>query len=116
MPLGALTSVTNRVTGVMLSVGAGAAGYTALAHGDLGVAIESFKSAYPLLVFPAKLCVTFPLTYHYLGGLRHIFWDHHKFGNQAERENPLKYENVEASSKVLIGSAGVLSCLAALLL
>lgn len=108
MPYGAMSSIINRVTGVMLSVGSGAAGYVALTHGDLGTAIESFREAGPLLVFPAKLCVSLPLTYHYLAGLRHIFWDHHHYGNQAQRDNPLKYENVEQGSKVLmLGSAGL---------
>jgi len=116
MPLGAVSSITNRVTGVMLSVGAGAAGYVALTQGDLGTAIESFKEAAPLLVFPAKVCVSFPLTYHYLAGLRHMWWDHHDYGNSANRDNPLKYENVEQSSKVLLaGSSGLAFILSALL-
>ena len=115
MPYGAISSICNRVTGVALSVGSGAAGYVALTQGDLGSAIESFKEAAPLLVFPAKLCVSLPLTYHYLAGLRHVFWDHHHYGNQADRENPLKYENVEQSSKVLLlGSAGLASLISVL--
>jgi succinate dehydrogenase (ubiquinone) cytochrome b560 subunit len=59
-PLGAISSVTNRATGVMLSVGAGAAGWLALA-GDLPGAIAAFKASYPLLVVPAKFAVAFPL-------------------------------------------------------
>ena len=115
MPYGALSSIANRVCGVALSVGSGAAGYVALTQGDLGSAIESFKEAAPLLVFPAKLCVSLPLTYHYLAGLRHVFWDHHNYGNQANRENPLKYENVEQSSKILmLGSVGLATAIAIL--
>lgn len=108
MPLAAISSVTNRATGVMLSVGAGAAGWTALTVGDLGVAIESFKQAYPLLVFPAKFAVAFPLVYHYLGGLRHLYWDHYKYGNQSERNSPLEFHAAERSSKMLLigGTAG----------
>lgn len=102
MPLGAVSSVTNRATGVMLSCGAGAAGWVALVSGDLGAAIASFKSAYPLLVFPAKFAVAFPLLYHYLGGLRHLYWDHYSFGNQSERNSPLEYGNMEQSSKALL--------------
>lgn len=59
-PLGAISSVTNRVTGVMLSVGAGAAAWLALS-GDLVSSLEAFKTTYPLLVFPAKFAVSFPL-------------------------------------------------------
>lgn len=108
MPLGAVSSVTNRATGVMLSCGAGAAGWVALFSGDLATAIASFKSAYPLLVFPAKFAVAFPLVYHYLGGLRHLYWDHYSFGNQSERDSPLEYGKMEQSSKALLltGSLG----------
>jgi succinate dehydrogenase (ubiquinone) cytochrome b560 subunit len=80
-PLGAISSITNRATGCMLSVGTWAAAYIALT-GDLGAAINAFKEAAPLLVFPAKAVVAFPLIYHYLGGLRHVYWDHAKYGNQ----------------------------------
>lgn len=102
MPLGAVSSVTNRATGVMLSCGAGAAGWVALSSGDLATAIASFTSTYPLLVFPAKFAVAFPLLYHYLGGLRHLYWDHYSFGNQSERDSPLEYGNMEQSSKALL--------------
>ena len=63
-PLAALTSIANRVTGTMLSVGFGAAGLLSLG-GDLGTTIVAAKAAYPLLVFPAKFAVAFPLAYHY---------------------------------------------------
>ena len=121
-PLGAISSITNRATGCMLSVGAcmalfcctvqhnrfgwlqhcspyafvgrgsltpclqaacasvlprisvivawtswragtWAAAYIALT-GDLGAAINAFKEAAPLLVFPAKAVVAFPLVRH----------------------------------------------------
>jgi hypothetical protein len=31
---------------------------------------------------PAKFIVAYPLTYHYLGGVRHFVWDLHKIGNK----------------------------------
>ncbi|KAL4423857.1 hypothetical protein ABPG75_001158 [Micractinium tetrahymenae] len=112
-PMGAISSITNRATGCMLSVGTGAAAYLALT-GDLGAAISAFKDAYPLLVFPAKAVVAFPLIYHYLGGLRHIYWDHAKYGNQADKHSPLEVPAVEASSKVLLGGSVAATLLAAL--
>jgi len=114
MPLGALSSVTNRATGVMLSVGAGAAGWVALTMGDLGMAISSFKEAYPLLVFPAKFAVSFPLVYHYLGGIRHMYWDMYKYGNQTEKNSPLEVSAVEMSSKMLIGGGTAMAAIMAL--
>jgi succinate dehydrogenase (ubiquinone) cytochrome b560 subunit len=111
-PVGAISSVTNRVTGVMLSVGAGAAGWLALS-GDLASAIVAFKAGYPLLVGPAKAAVAFPMVYHYLGGLRHVYWDHAKHGNQADKHSPLEIPAVEASSKALIGGTAALTVLLA---
>lgn len=107
MPPGAISSITNRATGVMMSVGSAGAAYLALT-GDLGASIEAFKAGYPLLVFPAKFVVAFPLTYHYLAGLRHLYWDHYKFGNMADKDSPLEVPSVTASSKaLLVGSAAV---------
>lgn len=88
------------------------AGYIALT-GDLGAAIASFKASYPLLVFPAKFVVAFPLLYHYLAGLRHMYWDHYKYGNQADKHSPLEVPSVEASSRmVLVGGAALSAALA----
>lgn len=50
--------------------------------GDLMATIEAIKSTSPLIVYPLKAAVAFPLVYHYLGGVRHVFWDKAKYGNQ----------------------------------
>jgi succinate dehydrogenase (ubiquinone) cytochrome b560 subunit len=113
MPYGAISSITNRATGVMLSVGAGAAAYIALS-GDLVAAINAFKSNYPLLVFPAKFAVSFPLVYHYLAGVRHLYWDHYHYGNMTDKASPLELEKVTSSSKALLYSGAALSAVLAL--
>mmetsp|Transcript_1867 Transcript_1867/g.4216 ORF Transcript_1867/g.4216 Transcript_1867/m.4216 type:complete len:216 (-) Transcript_1867:840-1487(-) len=103
MPVTALSSITNRVTGCVLTgavTGLGLVGLT----GDATVAIDSFKSCYPALVIPAKLGITFPLVYHYLGGLRHLFWDTSKIGNQTDKSF-LDKDQVETSSNVLFGAS-----------
>ena len=56
-------------------------------QGDLVAAVDAFKAAAPMLVLPAKFAVAFPLVYHYLGGVRHVFWDKSHYGNMAR---PLK--------------------------
>jgi hypothetical protein len=43
------------------------AGYIALT-GDLPGALASFKAGYPLLLYPAKFAISFPLIFHFLGG------------------------------------------------
>ena len=58
--------------------GAGAIALT----GDLPATIEAIKHTSPVLLYPIKAAVAFPLLYHYLGGLRHVFWDKAKYGNQ----------------------------------
>ena len=72
-PLGAISSVTNRATGAMLSVGAGAAAWLALG-GDLAASIDAFKAAYPLLVVPAKFAVSFPLVGAGWVGAPFLWW------------------------------------------
>ncbi len=57
------------------------AGWIALT-GDLPGTIDSIKHTSPLLLYPIKAAVAFPLVYHYLGGLRHVFWDKARYGNQ----------------------------------
>lgn len=49
--------------------------------GDLPSLLAALKAS-PFLLFPAKFAIAYPLTYHYLGGVRHIVWDHHSIGNQ----------------------------------
>jgi succinate dehydrogenase (ubiquinone) cytochrome b560 subunit len=94
--------------------GFAAAGYIALT-GDLPGALASFKANYPLLVFPTKLIISFPLVYHYLGGMRHLVWDLHKIGNQADKTSLLETPRVEQSSQILLGASVALSMLAAIL-
>lgn len=43
--------------------------------------------------------------YHYLGGLRHVYWDHAQYGKQAAKNTPLELPAVEMSSKILIGAS-----------
>ena len=95
----------------MLVSGTMGAGVIALA-GDVPATVE-FVKAYWLLCFPAKFGVAFPLIYHYLGGLRHIWWDHAKHGNQAEKAGPLELGAVEQSSMVILGIGAAAACYAA---
>lgn len=58
-----------------------------------------------MLAYPAKFIVSFPLVYHYLGGLRHFVWDLHRIGNQADKSSLLETQRVEESSKYLAAAA-----------
>ncbi len=67
----------------VLCMAAGFTGAGAIAlFGDLPATVDAIKSTSPLLVYPIKAIVAFPLVYHYLGGVRHVMWDKAKYGNQ----------------------------------
>jgi succinate dehydrogenase (ubiquinone) cytochrome b560 subunit len=98
-PVAALSSIAYRATGVMLCAGMYGIGAAALVT-DVGGVLASMKESSPLLMgAPAKLAVGFPLMYHYLGGLRHIYWEKNPAG--------LATESIHQSSVVLAGAAAV---------
>lgn len=111
-PAPAVSSILNRVTGCVLSVGTAGLGAVALS-GDVAATVEALK-AYSLIAFMVKAGVSFPLVYHYLGGVRHIIWDHSKIGNQADKSSLLEISSVRTQSKVLIGGSAAASLLLAL--
>ncbi|KAL6770419.1 SDH3 [Auxenochlorella protothecoides x Auxenochlorella symbiontica] len=112
MPPGAISSITNRATGVMLSLGSGLTGYLALT-GALPGAVEALTAA-PLLLYPAKALIAWPLLYHYGGGVRHLYWDEYKYGIQVDKTSPLEVPAVTASSRgLLYGSIAASVLLAA---
>ena len=97
-----------------VTAGATTAAYLALT-GDLPSALLAFKTNYPILVYPAKAIIAFPIVYHYLGGLRHFAWDLSKIGPNADHTSLLETERVEQSSKILVGSSVALTVLLALM-
>eukprot|EP00527_Entomoneis_sp_CCMP2396_P007112 CAMPEP_0198142188 /NCGR_PEP_ID=MMETSP1443-20131203/5059_1 /TAXON_ID=186043 /ORGANISM="Entomoneis sp., Strain CCMP2396" /LENGTH=170 /DNA_ID=CAMNT_0043805149 /DNA_START=49 /DNA_END=561 /DNA_ORIENTATION=+ len=96
-PIMALSSITNRVTGVALSLGCAGLGLAELAGGG-GTGLYMMQwigSQGPLVAAGAKFSVSFPIVYHYLGALRHFSWDF-----QPDR---LTNAGVERSSYMLFG-------------
>lgn len=77
LPLIAWSSVTVRITGVVGSAMAiGIAGATIVGGGNCASdLVESGAAAFPMLVTPAKFAIAWPLTYHWLGNMRHMYWD-----------------------------------------
>ena len=92
-PVAAISSVSTRFTGLGLGVGLYGASIYALLGGDVPALLDSFKVAAPTLALAgAKFVVAFPLTYHWLAGLRHMYID----------RNPgiLNNDSIELSSSV----------------
>eukprot|EP00941_MAST-03F_sp_MAST-3F-sp1_P005919 g5919.t1 len=98
-PLAALSSVTYRATGAMLCVGMYGIGMASLVS-DTTALIQGMQTSMPLLMGPvAKGVVGFPLAYHYLGAIRHLYWERNPSG--------LGTESIHQSSTVLIGASVV---------
>lgn len=98
-PIVSISSITNRVTGVMLSAGVTGIGALTLMGIDAPSMMQTIGATpiAPIL----KFAVAFPLTFHYLGGVRHIIWDH--------QPDQLTNEDVSRSSYQLFACSGVIS-------
>ena len=104
MPIGALSSITTRVTGILLSFGALGVGGIDLIGGS-GSALSVMETIGDTSFFisgPAKLAVAFPIVYHSFGGLRHFVWD--QFPDKF-----LDNDMVPKASQALFGSATLIS-------
>jgi succinate dehydrogenase (ubiquinone) cytochrome b560 subunit len=102
-PIGAISSITNRVTGCALSFGAfGLAGLDLI--GGAGTSLELMKTIGSqgfLVAAPAKFSVVFPIVYHYFGAVRHFAWDYFP--------DYLNNADVPKSSWALLGGSTVIS-------
>lgn len=102
-PIAALTSISIRITGVMLTFGAAGVGAVELIGGS-GAALslmQDIAAIGPVVSTGAKFSVAFPMIYHYLGGVRHVIWDNYP--------DLLNNVGVEKASYVLAGSSLALS-------
>ena len=89
------------MTGVGLWAGFVGAGALALTGADVPALMSTIGAS---SIGPAaKFVVAFPLTYHYLGGLRHFVWDYFP-------DNLITNEKVEVSSYVLGGNCDCNQC------
>jgi succinate dehydrogenase (ubiquinone) cytochrome b560 subunit len=102
MPINAISSIANRVTGFALSATTVGAGALAL-NGDLLPVVDFVRDSF--LVYPARAVVAGPLLYHYVAGLRHLAWDHAKYGMQSEKGDLLDPKIVDQTSYAAIGVA-----------
>jgi len=104
-PITALTSITNRVCGISLSFGAFSIALIELLGGsgsslDFAQYIGQMDDSI-LIPATAKAAVAFPFVYHYLGGLRHVYWD--------MTPDVLTTSDVEKSSMLMVGGAIILT-------
>ena len=81
--------------------------------GDLPATVETIKSMGPAFVYPLRAIVAFPVVYHYLGGVRHVFWDKAKYGNQVRHFDPPFFQQPSSCPHVM-GGRPALQCKAML--
>jgi succinate dehydrogenase (ubiquinone) cytochrome b560 subunit len=96
-PIAAVSSITNRVTGVVLTVGATGIAAMSIVGVDVASLMMTLGNSAIGPVF--KFSVAFPLLYHYLGGVRHVYWD--------KKPETINNESVEKLSQALFGAAAV---------
>jgi len=99
-PIAALTSICIRVTGCALTFGAAGVGAVEILAGNgaaMGLMQDIAGTGYPVVTSLAKFSVAFPCVYHYLGGVRHLMWDHFP--------DMLTNVDVAKASYVLVGSS-----------
>ena len=104
-PLAAWTSVAHRITGGALTIGMYGIGLGALAGVDVvhTMAALGESGLAPL----AKFTVAFPLAFHTIGGVRHLYWE-----RLPENLSP---ETQRQASIIVAGSSLAVSAIAALL-
>ncbi|CAB9510207.1 dehydrogenase cytochrome b560 subunit, mitochondrial [Seminavis robusta] len=102
-PVGALSSITNRVTGCVLTFGAAGLGAAELV-GGAGTSLwimQTIGSQGFLVASAAKFSVAFPVIYHCGGAVRHLIWDYYP--------EYLENTDVEKSSTALFGISTLIS-------
>lgn len=100
-PIAAVSSVTNRITGVALSAAVTTGGVLAASGVEVVDVINSVNESYPYVISLTKFALTYPFVYHYLGGLRHYYWDYTNRGLGSTEE-------VTKSSYALFGASFVI--------
>mmetsp|Transcript_19886 Transcript_19886/g.28588 ORF Transcript_19886/g.28588 Transcript_19886/m.28588 type:complete len:157 (+) Transcript_19886:90-560(+) len=92
-PIVAISSITNRITGVGMAAGFTGAAAMALTGADVPVIMSSIGSSDVGAL--AKFMVAFPISYHYIAAVRHTVWDH--------MPDELTNEKVQATSLIIGG-------------
>jgi succinate dehydrogenase (ubiquinone) cytochrome b560 subunit len=97
-PMVALTSITNRVTGTLLSFGCFGLGAAELmGSGNALALMQTMGSQGLVLAAATKFAVAFTASYHYGAGVRHFLWDY--------KPDLVNNEAAEKSSWQLVGAS-----------
>jgi len=102
-PLAALSSITHRITGIMMAGASLGLAVAALGYSNEGLKsqIQEFNANHGVLSYLARLSILTPLTFHYLSGCRHLYWDKTLKG--------ITLQAASQSSKAIIGGTAAIS-------
>lgn len=102
-PTIAISSIMVRISGIMLTVGTSGIAYMAVLGGSDAPANFASGLASSSLAAPAKFAVGFPLTYHFLGAVRHTVWDKTASGFTNAQMLQSSYALIGASTAIALG-------------
>jgi succinate dehydrogenase cytochrome b556 subunit len=106
-PVPAIASITNRITGCGLAVGTfSVASMAFFGSCDVASCVASFAATSPILTPIAKFTVAFPLTYHYVAGIRHFVWDSTAKGFETAEMEQSSYVVFGVSAAMTLAMAG----------
>lgn len=100
-----------RITGAALSGGLTCAAALALVGADVPAMASSLGDV-RVIGEVAKFSVAFPFVYHYLGALRHLYWDNNPEALENDKVTQLSY--IHGGSAVAISAALAMVTLAPL--
>ena len=103
-PLTALSSITNRITGIVLSGGFIVIGISSFFPKQQAMILKKYDTTHILRWEPILF---FPIIFHTLGGIRHFLWDY--------KPQLLSNTKVTKSSYILFGTTGVFSIILGLI-
>lgn len=93
-PVTALSSITNRITGVVISGGFIIVGISSFFPKQQAIILEKYES-----IRIIKPILFFPIIFHTFGGIRHFLWDF--------KPQLLSNSKVTKSSYILFGTTGI---------
>jgi len=102
--LPAITSIMHRVTGTSLALGMIAVAIPTIFNPGFPLAVIGFIKAHAFLHVLTKLLVSWPLVYHTINGLRHMYWDFSSRGLES-------VEQADKSSRFVLYSSTILAIL-----
>jgi len=106
-PTIAISSITMRITGVVLTIGTSGIAYASLLGGPDG-ATDLMQSIGASSMAPvAKFSVAFPLVYHMMGAVRHTVWDLTAKGFSNQQMLHSSYAIAGASTVLSLAIAGM---------